>query len=89
MVTGDAFVANPPLRLDLRRSLNAAAVEMEGAAVAQVCARVGVPLLVIRSITDRADGEASGSYQQYVEGASRNAAALALATMREYLRQQP
>jgi len=50
-----------------------------------VCARAGVPLLVVRSITDRADGEASGSYQKYVEGASRNAAALAFATIREFV----
>ena len=59
---------------------------MEGAAVAQVAARAGVPLLVIRSITDRADGEAVGSYQKYVEGASRNAAELVLATIREFVK---
>jgi adenosylhomocysteine nucleosidase len=86
IVTGDAFVANPALRTDLRATFNARAVEMEGAAVALVCARAGVPLLVIRSITDRADGEAGGNYQRYVEGASRNAAALALATIREFVK---
>jgi len=85
IVTGDAFVASPALRTDLRATFNARAVEMEGAAVALVCARAGVPLLVIRSITDRADGEATGSYQKYVEGASRNAAELALATVREFV----
>lgn len=86
IVTGDGFVASPTLRTDLRTTFNARAVEMEGSAVAQVCARAGVPLLVIRSITDRADGEASGSYQKYVEGASRNAAELALASVREFVR---
>jgi adenosylhomocysteine nucleosidase len=85
IMTGDAFVANPALRADLRATFNARAVEMEGAAVAQVCARAGVPLLVIRSITDRADGEASGSYQKYVETASKNAAELAFATVREFV----
>jgi adenosylhomocysteine nucleosidase len=60
-------------------------VEMEGAAVAQVCARFGVPVIVIRSITDHADGSASGSYRQFLEVASRNAADLALATIREML----
>jgi adenosylhomocysteine nucleosidase len=85
IVTGDAFVASPALRTDLRATFNARAVEMEGSAVAQVCARAGVPLLVIRSITDRADGEASGSYQKYVDGASRNAAMLTVATIGEYV----
>ena len=85
IVTGDAFVASPGNRDDLRRQLNAAAVEMEGAAVAQVCARFGVPVIVIRSITDRADGGAAGSYRQWVNAASRNAADVALATIREML----
>lgn len=84
IVTGDAFVASPTLRQDLRRIFNASAAEMEGAAVAQVCAQAGVPLLLIRSITDRADGEPSNSYLQNVDGASRNAAAVALATVRAY-----
>jgi len=82
IVTGDAFVASPARRTELRK-LNASAVEMEGAAVAQVCARFGVPAIVIRSITDRADGTAAQSYSQFVETASRNAADLVLATIRE------
>ena len=86
IVTGDAFIANPARRTDLRRELNASAVEMEGAAVAQVCARFGIPAIVIRSITDRADGDAAGSYQRFVGLASRNAADLALATIRELLK---
>jgi adenosylhomocysteine nucleosidase len=85
IVTGDTFVADPSNREGLRKQLNAAAVEMEGAAVAQVCARFGVPVIVIRSITDHADGSASGSYRQFLEVASRNAADLTLATIREML----
>jgi adenosylhomocysteine nucleosidase len=86
VVTGDTFVANPGSREDLRHQLNASAVEMEGAAVAQVCARFGVPVIVIRSITDHADGGAAGSYRQFVQAASRNAADLALATIHEMVK---
>jgi len=42
---------------------------------------------VIRSITDRADSNARGSYQQFLETASRNAAALSVATIREYVKE--
>jgi len=84
IVTGDSFMASPALRDELHRELKASAVEMEGAAVAQVAARFGVPLLVIRSITDRAEAQASGSYARFVDLASRNAAALAVATVREW-----
>ena len=83
IVTGDAFLANPARRIELRRELNASAVEMEGAAVAQICARFGIPVIVIRSITDHADGDAPGSYVKWVEPAARNAAELAVATLHE------
>jgi adenosylhomocysteine nucleosidase len=86
IVTGDVFMSSRPLRDELRRELKAAAVEMEGAAVAQVCARFGVPLLVIRSITDRAEAQATDSYQRNVDLASRNAADLALATIHEWMK---
>ena len=48
---------------------------MEGAAVVQVCRQYAVACLVIRSITDRADGQASDSYEQFRPAASENAAA--------------
>jgi len=84
IVTGDSFISSPVVRDALRGELKASAVEMEGAAVAQVCARFGVPLIVIRSVTDRAEAQAMPSYQRFVDLASRNAADLAVATVREW-----
>jgi nucleoside phosphorylase len=49
---------------------------MEGAAVVQTCRQFGVPCLVIRSITDHADGSAMASYEQFLGTASENAATL-------------
>jgi hypothetical protein len=62
-------------------AMNAAAVEMEGAAVAQVCWQLGVPFMVIRSITDKADGSTVDAYRTNLEVASRNAATLTLAVI--------
>jgi len=87
IVTGDSFVSSPALRDELREKLKASVVEMEGAAVAQVCARFGVPLIVIRSVTDRAEAQAMPSYERFVDLASRNAADLAVATVREWQKQ--
>jgi adenosylhomocysteine nucleosidase len=86
IVTGDAFIASPGHRNELRNDLKASAVEMEGAAAAQVCDHFGIPMIVIRSITDHADGSASGSYQRFVDIASRNAADLAVATIQQFLK---
>ena len=84
IVTGDAFISSSARRDELRGELKASVVEMEGAAVAQVCARFGVPVIVIRSVTDRAQAQAMPSYLQFVDLASRNAADLAIATVREW-----
>jgi len=84
IVTGDSFISSSVRRDELRSELKASVVEMEGAAVAQVCARFGVPVIVIRSVTDRAQAQAMPSYLQFVDLASRNAADLAIATVREW-----
>ena len=81
IVTGDMFISDAAKRDELRASLGAAAVEMEGAAVVQACRMFAVPCLVIRSITDRADGQASGNYDLFRAAASQNAAALVAATI--------
>jgi adenosylhomocysteine nucleosidase len=76
IVTGDVFLADNARRIALRDALGASAVEMEGAALVQTCRQFGVPCLVVRSITDRADGEAPANYEQFLATASENAAAL-------------
>ncbi|MNO05218.1 5'-methylthioadenosine/S-adenosylhomocysteine nucleosidase [compost metagenome] len=45
---------------------------MEGAAVAQVCSMNGVPYVVIRSMSDKADGSAHVSFAEFTVLASRN-----------------
>ena len=79
IVTGDVFLSDEAHRVALRNTLGAAAVEMEGAAVVQTCRQFGVSCLVVRSITDRADGQAQASYQQFLAMASENAASLVAA----------
>jgi adenosylhomocysteine nucleosidase len=86
IVTGDAVIAQDARRKDLRNDLKAAAVEMEGAAVAQACARYKVPVIVLRGITDRADSNVEGSYRAFIQTSSRNAADLAIATIRELVK---
>lgn len=79
IVTGDVFVADVDRRDELRRALGATAVEMEGAAVVQACRQFRVPCLVVRSITDRADGKALANYEEFRATASENAATLVAA----------
>jgi adenosylhomocysteine nucleosidase len=81
IVTGDLFMSDVTRRDELRHSFGAAAVEMEGAAFVHTCRQFAVPCLVIRSITDRADGRAMDNYEHFRPAASENAAALVAATI--------
>jgi len=67
VVSGDRFVATRAESEQLRAALpDALAVEMEGAAVAQVCHDFGRPFAVVRTISDRADDAAHGDFQRFV-----------------------
>ena len=55
IASGNYFVDTPQKVEEVIRLTGADAVEMEGAAVAQVAARNNVPALVIRALSDNAD----------------------------------
>ena len=76
IVTGDVFMSDTGRREELRSTLGATAIEMEGAAVVQTCRQFSVSCLVVRSVTDQADGRALTNYVQFIAPASENAAAL-------------
>jgi adenosylhomocysteine nucleosidase len=84
IVTGDAFVGSPAKKAELRERFLADAVEMEGAAVAHVCAERGVPVLVVRALSDRAAGDAPEEARRHLALAARNAARVALAVARAF-----
>jgi adenosylhomocysteine nucleosidase len=78
VASGDRFVSTTAESLALQAALpGALAVEMEGAAIAQVCHDFGVPFAAVRTISDRADDEAHGDFVSFIrEVASRHSAAI-------------
>ena len=78
IVSGDRFVSTSVESAALRVALpDALAVEMEGAAIAQVCHDYGVPFAAARIISDRADDQAHSDFPRFVdEVASRYSAAI-------------
>lgn len=78
IISGDRFVSTSAESAALRHALpDALAVEMEGAAVAQVCHDYGVPFAALRTISDRADDTAHVDFTRFInEVASRYSAAV-------------
>ena len=78
IVSGDRFVSTRSESQHLQQALpDALAVEMEGAAVAQVCHDYGVPFAAMRTISDRADDDAHTDFLKFVTRvASRYSAAI-------------
>ena len=71
IASGDRFVSGASEVQQLVLALQAGghsplAVEMEGAAVAQVCADYRVPFAAVRTISDRADDTAHVDFSQFV-----------------------
>jgi adenosylhomocysteine nucleosidase len=68
VISGDRFVSTAAESLALQAELpDALAVEMEGAALAQVCHGFGVPFAVLRTISDRADDNAHMDFSRFID----------------------
>jgi len=76
IVTGDSFIASTEKCAELRKKLEADAVEMEGTAVAQICYQRRIGHLVIRSISDSADEGALTDKQMFYILAAKNSSDL-------------
>ena len=62
IATGDQFVASEEYVNWLQDKFDAIACEMEGAAIALVCMQYDTPFVVIRAMSDKADGLANKTY---------------------------
>lgn len=67
IATGDIFVQDIKVKDEIKAEFNADCVEMEGAAIAQVCTLANVSFIVIRSISDKPNGNNAVDFETYLE----------------------
>lgn len=68
IASGDQFIASDTKLTELRRDLpGILCIEMEGAAVAQVCYEHAIPFVIIRSLSDKANNSAPVDFPGYLE----------------------
>jgi adenosylhomocysteine nucleosidase len=67
IATGDQFVKDDQRLAIINDFPDALCVEMEGGAIAQVCYLNEVPFIVVRVISDTADGDAPADFLRFVD----------------------
>lgn len=84
ILTGDQFLQDVDVRDRLFSELGGQCVEMEGAALGQVAARLGADHLVIRALSDLASGESVEHFDQFMPQVAANSARLVLELIDRY-----
>ena len=74
IATGDQFLHCAERKDFVIKEFDAKAIEMEGASVNLICNEMGVPSLILRSISDTADGNASENFDEFAKMAAKRSA---------------
>ena len=69
VASGDQFVSDDARKAEIARRFEADCTEMEGCAIAQAAWLNGIPFVIIRAISDKADGSAQRDYDEFEAGA--------------------
>ena len=72
----------------LRDRFDAYAVESEGGPVARIAYEFGVPVIAIRTLSDKANGRAHESYANFAQEAADNSARVVLTMLKRIARQK-
>jgi adenosylhomocysteine nucleosidase len=82
IASGDVFLGDEKSRaLVISRFPDIAAVEMEAAAIAQVCFHLGVPCLIVRAVSDLAENDAKITHEEFLRIAADNSARLVISLL--------
>ena len=74
IASGDIFCTNINMKEKIKNKFNADAIEMEGAAIAQVCQLDNIPFIIVRGISDTPNGKNEIIFEQYLKKASQKCA---------------
>jgi len=70
IVSGDIFVSDAKLKENLLQNFKAYCTEMEGAAIGHTCYVNNTPFVIIRAMSDKADGSAHSNFNEFVQEAA-------------------
>ena len=82
VASGDQFICNREQKDAIIQNTGALCTEMEGAAIAHTAWRNGVPFVIVRAISDKADDSAEMDYPTFEAIAAKRCAAVTMALAR-------
>ena len=74
IASGDIFVTDTKMKDEIRDIFNADVIEMESAAIAQVCHLDNKPFVIIRSVSDKPNGKNQITFEEFFKFASKRCA---------------
>ena len=83
VASGDCFVADDERKAYIKENTQAVCCEMEGCAIAHACYLNSIPFVIVRAISDKADGSVFVDYLQFEAKAAEDAARLVAAALAE------
>ena len=72
VVSGDQFISDNDKKAFLKETFDGLCTEMEGAAIAQAAYLNHIPFVILRAISDKADGSAQMDYPEFEAAAARH-----------------
>lgn len=79
--SGDQFIGSSAAKRRIIETFGGMCCEMEGAAIAHVCHVAGVPFVVVRAISDKADDSGNVDYPTFEKAAAAHCASIVLAAL--------
>lgn len=84
VVSGDQFISSKEVKEELIQEFHGDCAEMEGASIAQAASLNKLPFVVVRAISDKADGSAEMDYPAFEKQAAEHCAKMVI----EFLKNQ-
>ena len=76
--SGDQFIAGAEQKKRICSEFGGLCAEMEGASVAQACCANGLPFVILRAISDRADASSGISFAEFEAAAAKHCIAIVM-----------
>ncbi|SEL63466.1 adenosylhomocysteine nucleosidase [Butyrivibrio sp. ob235] len=74
--SGDQFISDNSVKDSIKKEFDGLCCEMEGCGIAQACFLNNIPFVILRAISDKADGSDIMDYPEFEKKAAKDCAAL-------------